>query len=418
MITTEETLPSFVNEGIDIKKLPKTLQDAIHTARQLNIPYLWIDSLCIVQDSAEDIAAEITKMPQIYKQAILTINAAAATDCDDGFLHPREEVMARIDASFRLLYPLSENEGTETLEILSQPDLDMGIIYICEDRYCGYKVKKFGEEPASKRAWTLQETWLSPRMLIYGSGPLQWQCLTAAHSLGGSPPSDPNQEFVPSNDRHKFFQPLESRTESSLLSRLENMNMEEGMGSQNEEQLNESHKMENISWNRAVDLASMPKIWRSIVSSYTHRAMTNPDDKLPALSGIAAEFKRLSGDTYLAGLWEKGLPFDLLWHQKPQPPWFADRRWKPPNYRAPSWSWAAQDGMIIFKTPSRSDAISDIVIHSVSTSPATLIAPMSKVTDGSIVLSGPMRRLTWADVQMCFVICDLDRSADMVRTSF
>jgi hypothetical protein len=85
VMTTRETLATFTN-GIEVGTLPKTLRDAISSTQQLQIPYLWIDSLCIIQDDQDDMTREISRMPQIYKNAVVTISAAIAQDCGEGFL--------------------------------------------------------------------------------------------------------------------------------------------------------------------------------------------------------------------------------------------------------------------------------------------------------------------------------------------
>jgi hypothetical protein len=71
---------------ITLTALPQTIQDAVFCAHQLGLKYLWVDSLCIVQDSAEDREREIAHMAQIYKNAFVTISAAKAVGCDEGFL--------------------------------------------------------------------------------------------------------------------------------------------------------------------------------------------------------------------------------------------------------------------------------------------------------------------------------------------
>lgn len=59
-------------------KLPSTFQDAITVTRRLGIAYIWIDSLCIVQDDAQDWEREAAKMALIFESAYLTIAATAA----------------------------------------------------------------------------------------------------------------------------------------------------------------------------------------------------------------------------------------------------------------------------------------------------------------------------------------------------
>jgi hypothetical protein len=67
-------------EGMDITELPKTFQDAIQLSRRLNNRFLWIDSLCIIQDSKEDWLKESVVMGDIYKHALCNIAATAAPD--------------------------------------------------------------------------------------------------------------------------------------------------------------------------------------------------------------------------------------------------------------------------------------------------------------------------------------------------
>jgi len=54
-------------------------------------------------------------------------------------------------------------------------------------------------------------------------------------------------------------------------------------------------------------------LWHRIVGDYSRRAMSRPEDKFLAISAVTAEFARISGDTYVAGLWESNLTRDLLW---------------------------------------------------------------------------------------------------------
>jgi hypothetical protein len=369
--TTEERLPSFVTDGVEVAKLPKSLQDAIFVTRKLGIRYLWIDSLCIIQDSDDDKAIEISKMPQIYKGAIITISAAIANDCGDGFLEHRSEMQQILNSVFALEYLLTEENGPEVEYLQDVDKNDTDTIFLCVDADCGYKIREFSEEPINHRAWTMQESWLAPRMLIYGSGPLQWQCLSKSASFGGTPPSESERDLLPVKQRRKFFTVTPGE----------------------------------------VDREKLEDEWRDIVLEYTRRAMKDPTDKLPALSGVAAEFGRLSGDVYLAGLWKSSLPYSLLWHQRGAAPAGTSPI---PKYRAPSWSWASVDGPINIKSPRRWIARTEVNIKSAETTPLTALAPLAKVTAGILELTGPVRRMSWQKVQERFVIVDLDESAHLV----
>jgi hypothetical protein len=87
--------------------------------------------------------------------------------------------------------------------------------------------------------------------------------------------------------------------------------------------------------------------WTSIVSQYTSRALTNPMDKLPALSGVASTVASQGKDDYVAGLWKSDLHMGLSWKidQSILDPAFTG---KPPCYRGPSWSWVSTDYSVGF----------------------------------------------------------------------
>jgi hypothetical protein len=73
-------------EGILEQDLPKTFLDAVQITRGLGIQYLWIDSLCVVQDDLVDWESEAAKMANVYSGAWLTISATQASDSNLGCL--------------------------------------------------------------------------------------------------------------------------------------------------------------------------------------------------------------------------------------------------------------------------------------------------------------------------------------------
>ena len=74
-------------ESIKMSELPKLHQDAITLARKLGVRCLWIDSLCILQDSKEGWARESATMSSIYANALLTITAQSSLGAHEGFLN-------------------------------------------------------------------------------------------------------------------------------------------------------------------------------------------------------------------------------------------------------------------------------------------------------------------------------------------
>jgi heterokaryon incompatibility protein (HET) len=99
-----------LHEGIDISMLSKTFQDAISVTKRFlvdfGIRYLWIDSLCIIQDSEIDWMRESAVMGEIYQNAFCTITATAGKDGNDGLFRNQgiELTSEKSVSSFIILY--------------------------------------------------------------------------------------------------------------------------------------------------------------------------------------------------------------------------------------------------------------------------------------------------------------------------
>ncbi len=147
---TTETLNSF-QTPIDLETLPKTFQDAVYLTRNLKIPYLWIDALCILQDS-QDWQQEAPKMKQVYQGSTLTISVLRANDVQSGFLANRR--------GFKVLLPTSRSDGKRY--VIRQP---------CRDLRAGLRQSKL-----VTRRWCFQERMMSPRILHIGQEQNYWEC--------------------------------------------------------------------------------------------------------------------------------------------------------------------------------------------------------------------------------------------------
>ncbi|KFY18990.1 hypothetical protein V493_08208 [Pseudogymnoascus sp. VKM F-4281 (FW-2241)] len=209
-----------MREGIPWDSLPKTFQDAITIAREINIRYLWSDALCIVQDDCNDVAIECSRMHFVYSMAFCTIAAADAKDGREGCFLPRDRI---------------------------QPNRVLSCV----------TAAKIKDDSGSRIA----------QVVIYS--PLgDWY-----HSITG------------------------------VLNTRE--------------------------WCRAIE-------------EYSARNLTNKEDRLPAISGLAQVVKTQLRDQYLAGLWAGDVPRGLCWfpsfkHRKP----FLDSI-AGTDFLIPSWSWARQ----------------------------------------------------------------------------
>ena len=130
--------------------LPTTYQEAITATRKLGIPYIWIDSLCIIQGDLDDWRRESSRMASVFSGAALTL---AATDSEDG----------NGGLFFSSLDPPTEttyDEGGAPI-LLRCPAADERLIHV---------------SPLNSRAWTLQELVLSRRTIHFSKKQLDWQC--------------------------------------------------------------------------------------------------------------------------------------------------------------------------------------------------------------------------------------------------
>jgi hypothetical protein len=141
--------------AILLSDLSKPFQDAIHVTRNLGLKYLWIDSLCIVQDDLNDWKHESTKMAHLYIGSYINIAAFSSADGSGGLFYLRREESIKLkwnmddswsfhDVHIRRLYP----QFSEMLE----------------------------EAPLNSRAWVLQGILLAPRTVHYTKDQLFWEC--------------------------------------------------------------------------------------------------------------------------------------------------------------------------------------------------------------------------------------------------
>ncbi|KAF4443400.1 HET-domain-containing protein [Fusarium austroafricanum] len=156
--TTDSNI-SDVMSGIELTSFPKLLQDAVTLTRRLDVPYLWIDALCIIQGNKQDWEAEAPKMGEYYKNAILTIAASLANQVAEPFLVPREEISQDIYTKF----DFANTDGTVSQVIVRRvPD------------YAG--IPLVANAPLSTRAWTWQENVLSTRIAHFSKTEIVWEC--------------------------------------------------------------------------------------------------------------------------------------------------------------------------------------------------------------------------------------------------
>jgi Heterokaryon incompatibility protein (HET) len=303
-LTLKSTNLSSLRLGLPVDELPQTFQDAIYVASRLSCRFLWVDSLCILQDSLEDWRKESSRMSDIYSNAVCSIAATASSDPHQGLFRDRDPVLVascRIQASWV--------DGKSRLLGIKETDPQKNQVL---------------RAPLNRRAWVLQERLLSKRLLQFGNEQVFWQCLQldACESQPGGIFNffgvDHSFKDYSQFPRHNFF-----RLAKSDLGLCESL-----LG----------------------DRDYYISLWQYIVIHYTMAHLTKRNDKLIALAGLVDVLGTLYKDKYLAGLWLTHLPAMLLWHRttgsKDQP--IYEDSDKQRSQRAPSWSWASLDGPIIF----------------------------------------------------------------------
>ncbi|KFX91575.1 hypothetical protein O988_07693 [Pseudogymnoascus sp. VKM F-3808] len=164
--TTIATLPSRKAE-MHFSALPLTLQHAILVTRALGLQYLWIDALCIIQDSASDTAHEIQAMDAVYGNAEVVICATSGTSSKSGFLTPRQEVQPLFTAPF-----LPCEGGDAGAYGFYDPET-----FPKRNDWQAVEMSEW-----NKRAWTFQERIVPPRVLHFSHSTLRLECRTSDFS--------------------------------------------------------------------------------------------------------------------------------------------------------------------------------------------------------------------------------------------
>ncbi|CAK7218900.1 hypothetical protein SBRCBS47491_003662 [Sporothrix bragantina] len=397
---TLQTNKSTRLQNIPWAELTQTFQDVITLSRRLGIFFVWIDSLCIVQDDTKDWAYEASQMASIYQHAYLTVAATAATNGSVGLfsgcrqaIHSYKGTTAVTKAPFTV-YARPVLDHTP----FRRPDINGG---------------RGGRLPLLTRGWCFQEQLLCPRVVHFTAEELVWDCFAGTHCECAQ------------NDGYDMKRQL-----GLSIGDMSN----ERSNERSEDQKNNQERYKRLH-------GQLSKAWSDAIEQYTYRSLTFVEDRLPALSGLAAFYAQLatgnrnaigslgepsstsnssssfSSSTpstsvlgkYLAGLWEKDLPFSLLWvskygeGQRPRQsassssssstsPSSSDK----PISCPPTWSWASVENRIIsfqrWSPPTapgmeaRTQVLDTVIFPSTSD-------PRGIVSGGRLTLRGPVARL-------------------------
>ena len=330
-------------QKIDESMLCPSFQDAITITRGLSLRFIWIDAMCIIQDSPEDWNAESSRMSEYYQGSQIMISALASSSAADRMLFTRDHgPLATVVVDERRL-------GVRRL-------LENAVNVTPYLHYYWSPRDSISNQPLSNRAWTFQEYTMAPRMIHFTRDQIIWHCTTCLAS-------EDNQYNMSDNELPET--PIEKARKHK-----------EAQSQQGKKEERRPFTLKKIGW-------------YDIVETYTSRSITYTADILPALSAIAQQVQGFTPLTYCAGLWkgnQNTFCYNLIWE--------TEKRHADPvrAYNgSPSWSWSSIRGKISFPFWQGSFRIAqphNPQILGISVSLSSEKSPFGRVEQGIIDLIG------------------------------
>ncbi|KAI0458969.1 heterokaryon incompatibility protein-domain-containing protein [Xylaria acuta] len=296
-------------EGIKIMDLPRMFRDTIQIAQRLKIRFLWIDSLCIIQDSPDDWANECSAMDKVYRHGICNISACNGKDSAASLFAARAP-----QAGAPIVFTQKYTDRVVRFSVI--PDY-VDLVRRHANLY--------------SRGWVFQERLLSPRIVHFAHF-LSWECHACLIT----------EMYDESVTPHRLRFPQLPASERGW-----------------------------VFANESSEYPTHAARWWRLVQIYTRAKLTYQNDKLIAVAGLARAFSSVIREPYYAGIWGGAdLILSLLWISWPR---LSVESMPQTAYRAPSWSWASVEGEVYYEPSSRSVSriISQtlVQIRSISTEP-------------------------------------------------
>lgn len=286
-------------------EMPEIYKTAIKLTRDLGYQYLWIDSLCIIQDSEDDWVSEAANMAEIYSHGI----------CNLSFLIPPEAGNGQLWSDPRayspcILRPASSPQDTLIIRPYPPPDF-------ASDRHpeasLYWNWLDSSQWPLFSRAWAFQEQFLCRRTIYYRHHHLAWECAAefSDETLGWIPRPEKSRN---SKYREQISEVL-FKDETAIF----------------------AFEFERLPQHGSRESSD---IWLNLVLEYRARHLTFREDRVMALAGVARRFSSVHRLRYLAGMYLQHMPYSLLWRISE----IASLKVEPamlerPMPNLPSWSW-------------------------------------------------------------------------------
>jgi hypothetical protein len=329
--TTDDNIAAHKN-SIPLSTEYKTLEDAIYVTRSMGVKYIWIDSLCIIQDQLQkpsDFDIEGQHMKEIYSNSIFTIAASRgqgtgvscfASRTSDALIKPQRFFPA----------PSSNNMYSHSY------------YFIVDHNIWSQAVT---DAALNMRGWVFQERLLAPRTMHFCDDQIFWECreFAACEAFPWGLPSK-------LTDQDGGFLPFEKHGFKSLIGDLAQSvspaaTASSSFWSPRPQQSLQDPDGWSITLNR----------WHQVVEAYTKRGLTKPADKVVAIAGIAQKFKPVLHDKFVAGLWDNLIIYELAWTVHYLPGFYpGDARPIDPQtgqkiYCGPTWSWVSLNRHVEYK---------------------------------------------------------------------
>jgi hypothetical protein len=340
---TSTKVEAFKN-ALPMPTISKTISDAIMICKILQIQYLWVDALCILQDDYEDWILESSQMRQVYSESFLTLAASSTVDCSQGIFSTQSRASRLVKVKLR-------GKSVYARTSLPSREQHIGPFFIKDPLEPQIRHEEYRLLPLCRRGWALQERVMSNRVLYYTDEELWWECNEGVQCECDGPTN------ISAGISYLWLR--NPWLKSTVITR------------------------ENAYFK-----------WKELVTFFSAGALTKPEDKLPAISGLAKQFEVMlwhrfkEKDYYCAGLWRSQLMRDLTWHTLPGSEESNIKNpCRPAQWRAPTWSWASVDGTIQFpgEENGRLRHFLTVVNVSVETSTQDLQGALS---GGQLVLEG------------------------------
>ncbi|EAA33453.2 HET-domain-containing protein [Neurospora crassa] len=345
------SLDRFRTTGIGMEELHRTIADAVMAVLSLGLRHMWVDALCIIQDSDEDKAREIGNMGAIYAAATVTLAVSGAASVDDGFLCKRSlgnlglwsfEIPTQT-ARTSLQIPVTDagagkrEKGKFSQEANVEPKTTTALLLHKSPNGGQIRWIVQNASPLYTRAWTYQERLLSARILDVGVIQTRWWCPE-------TPSSGPKARQDHNVDGWKHLtEVLDNVAGSQKCWEVHNQRSSASTHCNTPARSEGPRQITGLDTTEHVEIM---KTWSDTVEQYTGRNISFQEDRLPALSMIAQCVQARTGYQYAAGLWMEDMLVALLWSRyesksRRNARKDSDSASDRVVYCGPTWSWAS-----------------------------------------------------------------------------